>query len=100
VFENDIAIEATKRIFDLIGDDEQVAIGKFDSVAEFVQRLKPKGAIDRTSLFAKLDVITDDGGTNFEPSLSILKDSGTGVFSVLKDGGMANTASKVGRPTV
>jgi Ca-activated chloride channel family protein len=76
-----LTIDATKRIFDFIEDDEQVAICTFDSDAALVQDLKPKGTIDRTSLFVKLNAITATGSTNFQPplnlSLSLLKDSGT-----------------------
>jgi Ca-activated chloride channel family protein len=76
-----LTIDATKRIFDLIEDDEQVAICTFETTAEVVEDLKPKGAIDRKSFFDQLDTITANGGTNVQAALhvaiSLLKASAT-----------------------
>jgi Ca-activated chloride channel family protein len=76
-----LTIDATKRIFDLLDDDEQIALCAFDTVVDILGDLKPKGQIDRDGLFARLDTVHPRGGTDFGPGLStaisMLKTSAT-----------------------
>jgi Ca-activated chloride channel family protein len=66
----EMAIEAAKGIFELLDDDEELGIVMFDEIVDIVEEVKPKGAIDRESLFTHLDQIKPRGGTNFGLGLS------------------------------
>jgi Ca-activated chloride channel family protein len=65
-----LAIQATKRIFDLLDDDEEIGILLFDHGADVFSAVTPKGTIERKSFFARLDKVRPSGGTNFGPALS------------------------------
>lgn len=60
-----LAIEAAKRIFNLLDEDEEVGVLMFDEIVDILEPLKKKSAIDHDSLFAQLDVIEARGGTDF-----------------------------------
>jgi hypothetical protein len=66
----ELAIEATKRIFDLIEDDEEIGILTFDDGADIIETVKPKSEMNRNQLFEKLTTITPRGCTNFGIGLS------------------------------
>lgn len=66
----ELTIEATKRIFDLVGDDEEIGILMFDNVVDIVEEIKPKGFINRSELFGRLETIDPRGGTDFGIGLS------------------------------
>jgi hypothetical protein len=66
----ELAIEATKRIFDLVEDDEEIGILMFDSVVDIIEEIKPKHEIDRNELFERLGRINPRGGTDFGIGLS------------------------------
>jgi hypothetical protein len=66
----ELAIEATKRIFDLVDSDEEIGILMFDGVVEVVEEMKPKSSIDRSTLFERLDDIHPRGSTDFGVGLS------------------------------
>jgi Ca-activated chloride channel family protein len=65
-----LAIEATKQIFNRIEDDEEVGIIVFDDVVDILQSLQPKQTINELSLINKLNTITARGGTNLYLALS------------------------------
>jgi uncharacterized protein YegL len=62
----ELTIEATKEIFEIFDEDEQIGIIAFDNKIEMVQELQAKRNIDNQKLFKSLNSIQPRGGTNME----------------------------------
>lgn len=83
-----LAVEAAKRIFDLLEDDEDVGVLIFDDIVDILEPLKAKSAIDRDKLFAQLDIIEPRGGTDFGRGLS-------SALTMFKQSGRANRNQRI-----
>jgi uncharacterized protein YegL len=62
----ELTIEATKEIFEVFKENEEIGIISFNNGVEVIEELKPKGSINKNELFNHLDTISAQGGTNME----------------------------------
>jgi hypothetical protein len=66
----ELTIEAAKRIFEIVEEDEEIGFLKFNGEVGVIEELKMKSDIDRTTLFHRLDCIEPCGSTDFGIGLS------------------------------